>query len=42
MFQLAGKKECSLAAAVQELERLIDQPESPIRAIRRQPASEGS
>ncbi len=28
-------------AVVQELERLIDQPESPIRAIRHQPASEG-
>src|SRR5690242_20663571 len=42
MFQLASQKECSLVAAVREFERLIDQPESPIRAIRRQPASEGS
>src|SRR5690242_14253611 len=42
MFQLASQKECSLVAAVQEFERLIDQPESPLRAIRRQPASEGS
>jgi len=42
MFQLASKKECSLVAAVREFERLVDQPESPIRAIRRQTASEGS
>src|SRR5579859_5387995 len=42
MFQLASQKECSLVAAVREFERLIDQPESPIRAIRRQPTSEGS
>ncbi len=42
MFQLASQKECSLVAAVREFERLVDQPESPIRAIRRQPASEGT
>lgn len=42
MLQLAGQKECSLVAAVREFERLVDQPESPIRAIRRQPATDGS
>jgi len=42
MFQLASQKECSLVAAVREFERLVDQPDSPIRAIRRQTASEGS
>jgi DEAD/DEAH box helicase domain-containing protein len=41
MFQLAGAKECSLVAVVEEFQRLIDQPESPIRTIRRQPATQG-
>ncbi len=42
MFQLASIKESSLIAVVQEFERLIDQPESPIRAVRRQPATSGT
>ena len=42
MFQLASTKESSLAALVQEFERLIDQPESPVRAVRRQPATDGT
>ena len=41
MFQLASTKESSLAAVVREFERLIDQPDSPVRAVRRQPATEG-
>ena len=42
MFAIAGAKELSLAAVVQDLERLVDQPDSPVRAIRRQPATEGT
>ena len=41
MLSLASTKACNLIAVVQELERLIDQPESPVRAIRHQPATEG-
>ena len=41
MLSLASTKACNLIAVVQEFERLIDQPESPIRAIRHQPATEG-
>ena len=41
MLSLASTKACNLAAVVEEFERLIDQPESPIRAIRHQPASDG-
>jgi len=41
MLSLASTKACNLVAVVQEFERLIDQPESPIRAIRHQPASDG-
>jgi len=42
MFQLASTKESSLAAVVREFERLIGQPDSPVRAVRRQPATEGT
>ena len=42
MLEIARTKESSLTAVVQELERLIDQPDSPVRAIRRQPATEGT
>jgi DEAD/DEAH box helicase domain-containing protein len=42
MFQLASAKESSLAAVVREFERLVDQPDSPIRAVRRQPAADGT
>src|SRR5258708_26282299 len=42
MFELASIKESSLAAVVREFERLIDQPDSPVRAVRRQPATEGT
>ena len=38
MLSLASTKACNLIAVVQEFERLIDQPESPIRALRHQPA----
>jgi DEAD/DEAH box helicase domain-containing protein len=41
MLSLASTKACNLIAVVQEFERLIDQPESPIRAIRHQPATDG-
>lgn len=41
MLQLASTKACNLVAVVQEFERLIEQPGSPIRAIRRQPSSDG-
>lgn len=41
MLSLASTKACNLIAVVEEFERLIDQPESPIRAIRHQPATEG-
>ncbi len=41
MFQLTSTKSCDLATVVQELERLVEQPGSPVRAIRRLPASEG-
>jgi DEAD/DEAH box helicase domain-containing protein len=42
MFRLASTKESSLAAVVREFERLIEQPDSPVRAVRRQPATEGA
>jgi len=42
MFQLASTKDSSLTAVVREFERLIGQPESPVRAVRRQPATEGT
>jgi DEAD/DEAH box helicase domain-containing protein len=42
MLQIAKAKESSLAAVVQELERLTGQPDSPVRAIQRQPAAEGT
>ena len=42
MFQLASAGERSLIAVVEEFERLVDQPESPIVAVRRQPATEGT
>src|SRR5678809_1446498 len=42
MFQLASTKESSLAAVVREFEQLIDQPDSPVRAVRRHPATEGT
>jgi DEAD/DEAH box helicase domain-containing protein len=42
MFQLASPRESSLIAVVEEFQRLVDQPESPIVAIRRQPATEGT
>jgi len=41
MLSLASTKACNLIAVVQEFERLIDQPDSPVRAIRHQPASDG-
>ena len=42
MLQIAKAKESSLAAVVQELERLTSQPDSPVRAIQRQAATEGT
>jgi DEAD/DEAH box helicase domain-containing protein len=42
MLQVAKVRESSLAAVVQELESLTSQPDSPVRAIRRQPAAEGT
>jgi DEAD/DEAH box helicase domain-containing protein len=41
VLEVAKARESSLTAVVQEFERLIDQPDSPVRAIRRQPATEG-
>ena len=41
MLTLASTKSCSLTAVVEELQRLVDQPESPVRAVRHQPASPG-
>ena len=42
MLQIAKIKESSLTAVVQELERLTSQPDSPVRAIQRQAAAEGT
>ncbi len=42
MAQLALAKQPGLSAVVREFERLMDQPDSPIRAIRCQPANEGT
>jgi len=41
MLSLASTKACNLIAVVQEFQRLIEQPESPIRAIRHQSATDG-
>ncbi len=41
MLQLTSTKDRSLSAVIQEFEQLAGQPESPIRAIRRVPATAG-
>jgi len=41
MLSLASTKPCNLIAVVEELERLASQPDSPVRAVRHQPRSNG-
>src|SRR6476660_4963681 len=42
MFQLSRVKPAGLLAVLEDFEKLITDPESPVRAIRRLPASAGT
>src|SRR5579863_3705629 len=42
MFSLASTKPSTLVTVVEDFERIMDQPDSPVRAIRRQPATAGT
>src|ERR1700681_3353734 len=42
MFQLSSIKPAGLIAVVEDFEKLVTDPDSPVRAVRRLPASAGT